>query len=83
MREVAEWYQLGLQLKLETPKLKEIEKNYPKDAQRCKSEVLDWWLRNAPEASWEKLAQALEAMDGYTAVVCRLRNKVPKGLFYM
>ena len=77
MREVTEWYQLGLQVGVTPFKLKEIESNYPQDAQRRKSEVLNWWLRNAPEASWEKLAQALEAMGEYTTVAYRLRNKVP------
>ena len=74
---MTEWYQLGLQLGVTPFKLKEIERDYPHDTQRHKSEVLNWWLQNAQEASWEKLAQALEAMGGYAAVACRLRNKVP------
>ena len=77
MREVTEWYQLGLQLGVAPHKLKEIESDYPQDIQRRKSEVLDWWLRNATEVSLKKLAQVLEAMGGYTAVAWRLRNKVP------
>ena len=82
LREVTEWYQLGLQLGVTPFKLREIERDYPQDTQRRKSEIHDWWLRNAPEASWEKLAQALEAMGGHTTLACRLRNKVPlKGRF--
>lgn len=82
LREVTEWYQLGLQLGVTPSKLREVERDYPQDNLRRKSEVLYWWLRNAPEASWEKLAQVLEAMGGYAAVAYRLRNKVPpKGRF--
>ena len=79
LREVTGWYQLGLQLEVAPFKLREIEKDHPQDSQRCKSEVLNWWLQNAQEVSWEKLAQALEAMGGHAAVARKLRNKVPKG----
>ena len=76
LRDVTEWYQLGVQLELTLDTLKTIESNYPHDAKRCKIEVLDWWLRNAPETSWEKLAQALEAMGGYASLTEELRKKI-------
>ena len=79
LTEVTEWYQLGVELGLGAPQLREIERDHPQDTQRCKTEVLDWWLRNAPEVSWEKLAQALETMGGHATVTQKLRKKVPKG----
>ena len=79
MREVTEWYHLGLQLGVTPFKLREIERDYPQDTQRHKSEVLDWWLRNAPECSWEKLTEALEAMGGDGVLVKKLRKKVSQG----
>ena len=79
LREVkaTEWYLLGLQLDITPAKLSEIEKNHSGDAWRCKIEVLDWWLRNAPEVSWRKLADALEKAGGYTVLEKRLRQKIP------
>ena len=73
----AKWYQLGVQLDIPSGMLKTIESNYPCDVQRCMTEVLDFWLRNAPERSWEKLTEALEAMGGYGVLVKKLR-KYPK-----
>ena len=73
----AKWYQLGVQLEIPLATLSTIESDYPHDAQRCMTEILNWWLHNAPECSWEKLTEAVEAMGGYRAVVERLR-KPPK-----
>ena len=80
LREVtaAKWYQLGLQLEIPSGTLKTIESNYPHDVQRCMTEVLDFWLRNAPECSWEKLTEPLEAMGGYGLLVKKLERKHPK-----
>ena len=73
----ADWFSLGVQLGVRSARLKEIEMNFPVDTQRRKTEVLDFWLRNAPEISWQKLAQAVEAMGGYATVVQKLRRKMP------
>ena len=72
----ASWFSLGVQLGVGLEKLREIEKDHRQDAQRCKTEVLDWWLQNAPEISWNKLAQALEAMGGHATLVQNLKTKV-------
>ena len=76
MREVtvADWFPLGVQLGIRPAKLRDIEKNHPGDVQRCKTEVLDWWHQNTPEISWQKLAQALEAISGYVHLVHRLER---------
>ena len=80
LREVtaAKWYQLGVQLGISPATLSTIASDYPLDAQRCMTEVILWWLQNAPECSWAKLAQAVEAMGGYAALAERLRQKHPK-----
>ena len=78
LREVtaAKWYQLGIELGLKPTTLSEIQANYPHDTQRCKHEVLNWWLHNAQptEINWETLAQALEAIDESTTAQ-NLRRK--------
>lgn len=70
------WYSLGIQLGLAPGTLNNIEGNHPRDADRCKIDVLDWWLRNEQDATWEKLAHALEAMRGHDVLVQKLRENV-------
>ena len=74
----ANWYQLGMQLEIPPAELRTIECNNPHDAQRCMTEVLNRWLRNAPECSWAKLAQAVETMGGYAVLAEKLRKKMPQ-----
>ena len=73
----ADWFQLGVQLGIKAAKLREIEKDHPGDVQRCKTEVLDWWLQNTPSVSWEKLADALHKTGGYDALAQRLKRRTP------
>ena len=75
----AKWYQLGVQLGILPSVLRTIEYNNPRDVQHCMTEVIDWWLQNAPECSWAKLAKAVEAMGGYAALAERLRQKTSQG----
>ena len=75
----AEWYQLGIQLEIPVATLRTIEHDHPRDAQRCMTEILNWWLQNTPECSWEKLTEAVEAMGRYRTLVERLRKKTSQG----
>ena len=78
LREVtaAKWYQLGVQLGISPATLNTLEHD---DAQRCMTEVILWWLQNAPECSWAKLAEAVEAMGGYAVLAEKLRQKMSQG----
>ena len=75
----ANWYQLGVQLGIPPATLSTIESDHPRAAQRCMTEVINWWLQNSPECSWAKLAQAVEAMGGYTVLAEELRKKTSQG----
>ena len=77
--DVTDWYQLGVQLGIKTAYLDQIQMNNPRNAQQCKTNVLDFWLRNAPECSWVKLAEAVEAMGGYAVLAEELRKKTSQG----
>ena len=77
----AEWYQLGVQLEIPPATLNTIERDHPRDAQRCMTEVITRWLRNATECSWAKLAQAVEAMGGYVALAEKLTQKTSQGKY--
>ena len=80
MNEVTvEWYQLGVQLGIPSAALSTIRCDYPNDVQGCMTEVINRWLQSAPECSWAKLAQAVEAMGGYAASGEKLRQKMSQG----
>ena len=75
----AKWYGLGVQLGIPPATLSTIGSDHPHDARRCMTEVITRSLQNAPECSWAKLAQAVEAMGGYAALAERLRQKTSQG----
>ena len=68
-------YQLGIQLKLDLAELDTIEKNYPRDIDRQKTEVIKYWLRNSPDVSWATLANALQRLGGHARLIRTLRDR--------
>ena len=78
LREVSKWHQLGIQLGLSPGLLHTIESNHPRDADRCKTEVLTWWLRNAEQRSWDKIAEALDKIE-YKVLAVKLERKSFQG----
>ena len=75
LTEVTKPYQLGIQLKIDLSKLKAIEKEYSKDIDRQKTEVIEYWLRNSPDASWTTLASAVERAGGHAKLAETLKSK--------
>ena len=73
IKEVTGWYSLGIQLEIGTSYLDHIEKNYGSDTERCKIEVIKYWLGNDQEPTMRKLAKAVEDMGGHANVVQTLR----------
>ena len=67
------WFFLGIHLDIPISVLKQLEMQYIGDSKRRKTEVIDLWLHNDPEPTWNKLAQAVEDMGGHTEVVETLR----------
>ena len=67
------WYSLGVLLGIQTSFLKRIERDCRGDPERFKIEVIDTWLCHDPEATWNKLAHAVEDMGGHAKVVETLR----------
>ena len=67
-----DWFSLGIHLDIPTSDMKRLEMHY-KDPMRCKIEVIGLWLDNDPEATWNKLAQAVEDMGGHAKIVETLR----------
>ena len=67
------WYSLGVQLEIETSHLNQIEEKHGKDTERCRIEVINYWLCNDREPTLIKLAKAVEDMGGHNKVVQTLR----------
>lgn len=60
LRELLEWYQLGIQLEVEKHKLDMIYKQYHiEGVSVMKIQMFEVWLKSDPEASWDKLVTAL------------------------
>ena len=67
-----EWHELGLYLDLPEHILKPIDSN--PDVESHLRMMLSKWLDNDPEASWDKLANALNTM-GKNAIAASIRSK--------
>ena len=74
LKKVTDPYQLGTQLGIATHYLQEFEYDYPKDIERQKIEVINFWLDNNEDCSWEVLADAVKGMGGYGKIVDSLRE---------
>lgn len=59
---VVDWFGLGTQLEITNSRLKKIQReNDTEDS--CRREMIVSWLYGDPEASWEKLSEALVRVD--------------------
>ena len=61
-------------LNIKPHKLVMFERDYPGNTDRQKTEVINYWLRNCKDCSWEILAGAVEKMGGHGNLVKRLRD---------
>ena len=75
LKKVTKPYQLGIQLNIDSSELDTIEKNHPRDIDRQKTEVIKYWLRNSPDASWATLASAVERMGGHARLAKELKRR--------
>ena len=71
---VENWHLLGVNLGLQGHQLHGIEQNYPRDNDRCKTETLYMWQRNAKNPSWETIVEALCLMQEHV-VADAIRRK--------
>ena len=61
-----QWHDLGIELlcKVEggVDKLKTIRKNNPQDYEECCTQMFQYWLDNAKDASWNTLVEAIKSI---------------------
>ena len=71
------WYTLGVGLEVPKTTLDTIHANYCDGinaVERCKIEMVDWWLNNAKNPTWAALVAALKAI-GKTGLAKRIAKK--------
>ena len=54
-----QWFSLGLQLKVPYKNLNIISSNHKGDTRRCMVEMIQCWLKNALDAKWSTIVNAL------------------------
>jgi len=59
LKEVVDWYHLGLHLKVPDYQLQIIAKDHPQDTNMCKTKMLSWWKENVTGQKWSTIVQAL------------------------
>ena len=69
-----QWFYLGILLKIEHSQLRIIEVNYHRDPWRSLTEMLQVWLRNSPQPTWEVITEALESI-GEHALAEKIKAK--------
>ena len=68
----ADWFQLGVHLKISHSRLRKIEADHGHSSEEhCMAEMLALWLKDS-SASWDKLTTALNSMD-WRSLAQRLR----------
>ena len=66
LKKQEKWFLFGAMLGVPVSKLKEIESKYPNDSDRCKLEMLQYWLDTKLGPTWNEVTQALEKADQLT-----------------
>ena len=59
-------FDLGLELGIENSDIKNFERSHPNNPRRVLTEIIDQWLRNDCNHSWDALRAALEVIDEKT-----------------
>ena len=66
LRDVDEWFDLGIQLRISSPQLKIIRKDHRDQTDDCKTTMLEMWLNQTPNASWSTVVEALQRIKMQT-----------------
>ena len=72
--DVIDWELVGVELGISATKLHEIRANRMNNGPLCKISMADTWLRSDVNASWEKLADALDETNNSIQAEA-IRNK--------
>lgn len=62
LKDVVDWFGLGVHLRLDVSKLKGIEARNG-DTEECKCEMLQVWIDTVGESDWVSIAKALRKIE--------------------
>ena len=74
LKEVDDWYLFGAYLGVPVYKLNEIQSEHKGVVERCKLNMLQYWLDNTLTASWREVIRVVEQMDKL-ALAAKLKRK--------
>ena len=60
LKDVDNWFVLGIFLGVPVKQLQKIESSHRGDLERCKIDMLQYWLDNNVTPSWKDVVRALE-----------------------
>ena len=64
LQEVDNWFMLGAYLNVPVSQLNKIQSTHAQDGvERCKLEMLQYWLDTTMTASWKDIARSLEHLN--------------------
>ena len=63
MLKISDWFMFGVMLGVPASQVKKIELDHQKDSDRCKFELLQYWLNNTLKPTWNEIVLALEKTD--------------------
>ena len=67
LKEVTDWYILGAYLNVPVYALGKVQSTHTHDGvERCKLEMLQYWLNTTMTASWKDVVRALEKLNMLT-----------------
>ena len=78
LRGIVDPYLLGVHLEIPTEDLEQFRANYPGNVAQQRIDVINYWLNNSKDITWEALARAVEEMGGHKNLVTTLK-KLAKG----
>ena len=72
LEDVHDVFHMGILLGIKASHLRKFEKDHKSDLKRQKIEVIDHWLNNSSDPSWETLAKAVKQLGNHDQLASRL-----------
>ena len=63
LKNLKDWFLFGAMLGVPVSEPRKIELQHPKELERCKLEMLQYWLDNKLVPTWNEVVKALEETD--------------------
>ena len=79
LEEVVDWHTLGVHLRVPKYRLDMIEQKCGSQPDRCKTELLEFWLKNKalPGQEWQMVVDALKCMPQHAGLAERKKYIAP------